>query len=137
MVRELRPHGTVAAYNRHRAHGESPCDKCKAAMAASRVESRRKKKEREAIQAYEAEFVSPVAVDEEKVLLETLAKLRAHQDVASAREAASIAKGIRDTLVALRGVRESKQEKERAVSVIDQISQRRRLRAQGGATGSD
>ena len=31
--RELKPHGTAAAYKRHRRHGETPCDACLLAEA--------------------------------------------------------------------------------------------------------
>lgn len=34
MPRQLRPCGTVAAYRRHRNHGETPCEACRAAVAA-------------------------------------------------------------------------------------------------------
>lgn len=36
MTRQLQPCGTSAAYARHRAHGEEPCDACPAANAAAK-----------------------------------------------------------------------------------------------------
>ena len=39
----LRPCGTTAAYRRHRAAGEEPCDDCKAAKAEESAAFRRKK----------------------------------------------------------------------------------------------
>lgn len=41
MSRQLKPCGTVAAYNRHRARGEETCAACRAAVAAD-VAARRK-----------------------------------------------------------------------------------------------
>lgn len=40
MARELKPCGTPAAYNRHRAHGEEACEDCKRAMADYRAAKR-------------------------------------------------------------------------------------------------
>lgn len=39
MPRELRGCGTSAAYRRHRAHGEEPCQDCKDAHAAATAKS--------------------------------------------------------------------------------------------------
>ena len=37
MTRDLHPCGTPAAYQRHRYHGETPCDECKKANRVYRV----------------------------------------------------------------------------------------------------
>jgi hypothetical protein len=34
MARELKPCGTIAAYQRHRRHGEDPCEPCREANRA-------------------------------------------------------------------------------------------------------
>ena len=42
MPRELKPHGTVAAYYRHWRRGESACEPCRSAIAADRREQRKR-----------------------------------------------------------------------------------------------
>lgn len=123
-ARALKPCGTYAAYRRHLNRGEQPCDECRRAAREARYEQNRKRVLREAVENVPA----TVNGSDENVLRETLSWLIRQRDEASPREAASIAKGIRDTLVALREVREPKVKKERMENVIDQIAQRRKLR---------
>lgn len=42
----LKPHGTMAAWKRHRKRGETPCPKCKAAKAAEMRAYRARRKAR-------------------------------------------------------------------------------------------
>ena len=123
--KELKPCGTSAAYQRHLNRGEIPCEKCKKAAREARYERHRKQVIHESAQNVN----SVIGVDDEAVLRETLAWLIKQREDASPREAASIAKGIRDTLVALRELREPRVKQESAVNVIDEIAQRRKLRA--------
>lgn len=48
--RELRPCGTVAAYRRHKYHGEEPCVVCRAAYLADQARLYRQRKARRAEQ---------------------------------------------------------------------------------------
>jgi hypothetical protein len=42
--RELQPHGTVAAYRRHRRAGEAPCEACRVAWSDYQADQYRKRK---------------------------------------------------------------------------------------------
>lgn len=49
--RSLQPHGTHAAYVRHRSHGEEPCDECKAGESDYQRARHIKRKEQRARKA--------------------------------------------------------------------------------------
>ena len=57
--RNLKPCGTVAAYMRHKRHGETPCDDCR--RAAVRHESERKRSLRKRVPFKLTEGRGPIA----------------------------------------------------------------------------
>lgn len=121
MARVLKPCGTEAAYRRHLKNNEPPCDACRKAAREARVAQRNKSK---------APCLTPdelAALNDEQVLREVLDQLRLRLPDAPPNAAAPIAKGIRDTLEALRGLSEPK-EAERKAGVIDEIAKRRQAR---------
>lgn len=139
MGRTLKPHGTYAAYRRHLSRKEQPCPSCKDANAKYQSESRaRKMAEAVEVSQTPVEAAELPEIDEEKILRESLAALRAHQQVAEPREAASIAKGIRDTLAALSALNGAQSvEPVKKGDVFDEIAKRRRQRASSrGATAT-
>lgn len=121
LVRVLKPCGTEAAYRRHLKNSEPPCDDCRKAAREARVAQRNKSK---------ALCLTPgelAVLNDEQVLREVLEQLRLRLPDAPPNAAAPIAKGIRDTLEALRSLSEPK-EAERKAGVIDEIAKRRQAR---------
>ena len=124
---EAKPHGTMAAYRRHRRHGETPCDPCKQAAREVRHTQYVKDKQREEEKIIEAAKTVPDEDDPATILRESLRLLRGHEQVATAKEAPAVARAIRETLDALKTLEEPAVVEK--VSVLDEIAQRRNERA--------
>ena len=63
--RSLIPCGELAAYNRHLAEGETPCDACREANSRAAREKRARRRARELAEAAEAEAAAGSEVDGE------------------------------------------------------------------------
>ncbi len=130
MSKPLQPCGTEAAYRRHLYHKEQPCEACKKASRADWKQRQEKKKDAQILKTLQVADTLPV-LDEKQILEETLKVLRAQLQDAPPQAVASIAKGIRDTLEALRGDTEKQGKKivdKGTGGLIDEIARARAKR---------
>lgn len=106
MPRELKPHGTYAAYRRHKRNGEDTCEAC-AQAARSQTKERDDRKRQEAADAAHDALPPAIApsdsVDREEILRESLRVLRSHLLLCPPQSVAGITKAIRDTVEAIQG----------------------------------
>lgn len=122
--RELKPHGTLAAYRRHLRHGETPCNACREASRNSRRANR--EAVRPKLTAVPDSPPPVVEVDPLVDALDSLAVIRAalHADDVPISTIANLTKRrdeLVDRIVALREA--SKPVK---VSVVDELTSRRK-----------
>lgn len=106
MPRDLKPHGSYAAYRRHKRAGEDPCDRCAQAAREQANErlARKRQSLADAAQAALPPAVDPMEpIDSDVILRESLRTLRAHLLTAPPQSIAGIAKAIRETLEAIQG----------------------------------
>lgn len=132
---KLKPCGTTAAARRHRLHNEPVCDLCRKAEAEAQAEREKRKR---AAKAPLPDLPSVETIDDEVVLEEILITLRGMLRTSEPREAAGLAKGIRDTLTARRALRKedkkaasdpvSASDVRGAVISVDEIAKRRAQR---------
>lgn len=127
MVRELKPHGTEAAYRRHKRRGEDPCEECRRFKREN--SATRRAKERPVLEQVVEVVVEPDEVDALAEAVDSLRIVRAalHSGSAPMNTIASLTKR-RDELVdrikELQGVTV-----EAKVSVVDELTSRRARRS--------
>lgn len=137
MPRELKPCGTLAAYRRHRRHGEQACDACLTAVAADKAERKADGRKREAAVVRLAVAAQPVIQADEEIddladARQNLRLIRAAMDEATPSSMAALSKR-RDELVDRIKKLEARTKNEGG-GLLDQLSARRAARIAGAAT---
>lgn len=136
VARELKPHGTTAAAQRHRRAGEPLCEPCKQA-ARDRKNADSERARAESAEAVKAAVQAAPPVEEIDPLEEALDSLRIvrallHDGKTPANTIAQLTRRRDELVDRIKALREA--EKPTEVSLIDELTNRRRER-RATATG--